>query len=40
LEAAAFKLPEGRIAGSLAGNNTPPDHPAPMLHLKDLSVIE
>jgi hypothetical protein len=34
LKAAAFKLPVGRIAGSRAGNNTPPDHPAPMLHLK------
>jgi hypothetical protein len=34
LEAAAFKLPVGRIAGSLAGNNAPPDHPAPMLHLE------
>jgi hypothetical protein len=34
LKAAAFKLPVGRIAGSFAGNNTPPDGPAGMLHLE------
>src|SRR6266516_4717015 len=34
LKAAAFKLPVRRIAGSFAGNNTPPDSPAWMLHLE------
>jgi hypothetical protein len=34
LKAAAFKLPVGRVAGSLAGNNAPPDRPARMLHLE------
>jgi hypothetical protein len=34
LEAAEPELPVGRIAGSLAGNHTPPDRPAWMLHLE------